>query len=65
MVDLVEVNQRGCIEESGQWHDNINRTHLVMASGKPELQKIGGNFLPMEGSLMGWGVAHNIKSTSP
>ena len=38
MVDLVEVNQRGCIEESGQWHDNINRTHLVMASGKLVLQ---------------------------
>ena len=37
------VNGAG-LEESGQWLENVDRTHLVMASGKPELQK-GQNIL--------------------
>ena len=28
------VNQRHCFEESGQWLKNVDRTHLVLASGK-------------------------------
>ena len=33
MVDAAEVNQRRCIEESGQWLENVDQTHLVLASG--------------------------------
>ena len=29
----------GCLEESGQWLENVDQTHLVMASGKLVLQK--------------------------
>ena len=29
MVDVAEVNQRHCLKESGQWLENLNRTHLV------------------------------------
>ena len=39
MVDVAEVNQRQCLEESGQWLENVDRTHLVLASGKLVLQK--------------------------
>ena len=38
-VDVAEVYQRRCLEESGQWLENVARTHLVLASGKPVLQK--------------------------
>ena len=33
-VDVAEVNQWFCLEERGQWIENGNRTHLVLASGK-------------------------------
>ena len=39
MVNVSEVNQRHCFEESGQWLKNENRTHLVLVSGKQVLQK--------------------------
>ena len=29
IVDVAEVNQRHCLKESGQWLENLNRTHLV------------------------------------
>ena len=29
----------GCLEESGQLLENVNRTHLVLASGKLAQQK--------------------------
>ena len=35
----VEVDQQRWLEESGQWLENVDRTHLVLASGKPVLQK--------------------------
>ena len=34
IVDVPEVNQWHCLEESGQWLENVNRTHLVVGSGK-------------------------------
>ena len=37
--DVAEVNQRFVLQESGQWLENVDRTHLVLASGKPVLQK--------------------------
>ena len=43
IVTAVEVNQRHCLEESRQWLENADRTHLVLANGKPVLQK---TFLP-------------------
>ena len=33
IVDVAEVHQRRCSEESGQWFENVDRTHLVLASG--------------------------------
>ena len=28
-VDAAKVNQQRCSEESGQWLENVDRTHLV------------------------------------
>ena len=39
IIDVAEVNQQCCSEESGLWLENVNRTHLVLASGKPGTQK--------------------------
>ena len=40
------MNQRRQLEESGQWRENVDRTDLVLASRKPELQKeVGGKML--------------------
>ena len=38
IVDVAEVNQWHCLQESGQWLENVGRTHLVLASGKLVLQ---------------------------
>ena len=32
IVDVGEVNQRHCVEESGPWLENVDQTHLVLAS---------------------------------
>ena len=37
-LDVTEVYQRRWLEQSGQWLENVDRTHLVLGSGKPELQ---------------------------
>ena len=37
-VDVAEVNQRRCQEESGQWPENVDQTHLVLAIGRLVLQ---------------------------
>ena len=39
IVDVAKVNQWGCLEEC--WHrlENVDRDHLVLASGKLVLQK--------------------------
>ena len=39
IVDVAEVNQQFCSEESGQRLENVDRTHLVLASSKLVLQK--------------------------
>ena len=39
IVDVAEVNQRCCLEESGQWLENVECTHLILASAKLVLQK--------------------------
>ena len=39
IIDVAEVNQQHWIEESGQWLENVDRTHLVLSSGKPVQQK--------------------------
>ena len=36
---VAEVNQRCCLEESGQWHESVDGTHLVLVTGKLVLQK--------------------------
>ena len=39
IVAVAEVNQRRCLEESGQWLENIDGSNLVLASGKLVHQK--------------------------
>ena len=39
IVDVAEVNQQHCLEESGQWLCNVDQTHLLLASGKLVLNK--------------------------
>ena len=38
IIDVAEVNQRHCLEESVQWLENVDRTHLLLSSGKLFLQ---------------------------
>ena len=38
-IDFAEVNRWRCLEESEQWLENVDPSHLVPASGKPVLQK--------------------------
>ena len=38
MINVAEVNRRRCLEESGQWLENVDQTHLLLASEKPVLQ---------------------------
>ena len=33
-VDAVEVNQLRNLEESGQWLENVDQTHMLLGSGK-------------------------------
>ena len=38
--DVAEIYRRGWFEESEQWLENIDKTHLVLASGKLLLQEM-------------------------
>ena len=38
IADVAEVNQWRCLEESGQWLENVDGTLLVLASGKLSTQ---------------------------
>ena len=39
IIILAEVIQWCCLEESGQWLENVDRTHLVLASNNLVRQK--------------------------
>ena len=39
IFNIAEVNQPYCSLESGQWLENVDQTHLGLASGKLELHK--------------------------
>ena len=39
IIDTAEVIQRRWLEEREQWLENVDRIHLVLASGKLVLQK--------------------------
>ena len=39
IVDIAEVNQQCCLEESGRWLENFDLTHLGLASGKLVIHK--------------------------
>ena len=39
MIAVAEVNQRRWLEESGEWLENVDPTHLALTSGKPVSQK--------------------------
>ena len=34
IVDVDEVNQWHCLEEIGQWLENVGQTHLILAIGR-------------------------------
>ena len=38
-IDVAEVNQPRWLEKNGQWLENVDQNHLVLASGKPIKQK--------------------------
>ena len=40
IVNVAEDIQRRCLEESEQWPENVDRTPLVLVSGKPVLQNM-------------------------
>ena len=42
LYGVAEINQRRWLEESGHWLENVDQTHLVLASGKTVLQKKSG-----------------------
>ena len=39
IADVTEVNQKRSLEESREWFETVDQTHLVLASGKQILQK--------------------------
>ena len=39
ILHVAEVNKPQCLEDSGQWLENVDRTHPVLASGMLLLQK--------------------------
>ena len=39
LINVAEVNQQRCLEEREQWLENVDLTHLVLASGNAVLQK--------------------------
>ena len=40
---IIDVYQWHWLEESGQWLENVDRTHLVLSRGKSVLQNKGTN----------------------
>ena len=40
IVNVAEINQRCCLDESGQWYENFDWTDLVLPSGKLVLKWI-------------------------
>ena len=47
IVDVDVVYQRRCLEESGQWLENVDRTHLDMASCKLALKNQSNFWFPL------------------
>ena len=43
IVNIVEVNQQCCLEESGQWLENVYRTRLVLAKWQASTTRNAGN----------------------
>ena len=39
MINVSQSHQWRWLEENGKWLENVDRTHLVLATGKPVLQK--------------------------
>ena len=39
MIDVAKINHQHWIAESGKWLENGDQTHVVLASGKPVVQK--------------------------
>ena len=52
IIDVAEVYQRRCFEESGKWLENVDQDHLVLASGKQVLQKTFDNYQSKSGLII-------------
>ena len=53
-IDIAEVKQCRWLEYSGLCLENVDRTHLVLASGKPVQQKIPNPCLNVQLKPLGW-----------
>ena len=53
IVNSAKVNKWRCLEENGQWLENVDQTQLLMGSGIQALQKIFlcQSLLPQKPSL--------------
>ena len=40
IINIAKVNEQSWLEESGQWLETVDRTHLDLASGKQVPQKM-------------------------
>ena len=59
IVDVAEVNQRRCLEECGQWLENDDETHLVLAGAKQALQKIREKLVEFGREISNVVIDHN------
>ena len=39
LIGVTQINYGRWFEESGQWLENVDQTHIVLASGKPQQEK--------------------------
>ena len=58
IVNFAELNQWCCLEESGQWLENVNRAHLELATGKLALQNTQSQRNENTAGLEGLGKGH-------
>ena len=52
IVDVAEVNQWRCLEESGQWLENVDEAHLVLTGVTKRTQKFSLSQLSIAKTLV-------------
>ena len=66
IVDDAELNQWPCLEESGQWFENVDRTHLALANEKLVIQNklfcaANKSMTPEDHLISSTSVSNNLK----